>query len=214
MQPLYVWVFFYDAQVCTTLFSQMTNYEYAYVGTVYEFILATGESLYSEANLHECPIFQIMCVCVCVCARTHVFLVAQSCPTFRNPMDCSWPGSSVCGISQASIVEWVAIFFSRGSSWLRDWTCVSCISCIGRQILHHWDTWDALSNDANNQISSQKNRGIDVFHLVLILSGNNHLLIKAHLWKISLWIDKYLHRHKPDLIHHCFGNINTLLGNY
>ena len=72
MQPLYVWVFFYDAQVCTTLFSQMTNYEYAYVGTVYEFILATGESLYSEANLHECPIFQIMCVCVCVCARTHV----------------------------------------------------------------------------------------------------------------------------------------------
>ena len=124
MQPLYVWVFFYDAQVCTTLFSQMTNYEYSRLGIVYEFILATGESLYSEANLHECPVFQMMCVCVCVCvcARVcvcvcvHVFLISQSCPTFRNPMDCSWPGSSVCGISQARIVEWVAIFFSRGLS--------------------------------------------------------------------------------------------------
>ena len=78
MQPLYVWVFFYDAQVCTTLFSQMTNYEYAYVGTVYEFILATGESLYSEANLHECPIFQIMCVCVCVCVRAHACVLSRS----------------------------------------------------------------------------------------------------------------------------------------
>ena len=67
MQPLYVWVFFYDAQVCTTLFSQVTNYEYAHLGIVYEFILATGEILYSEANLHECPVFQMMCVCVCVC---------------------------------------------------------------------------------------------------------------------------------------------------
>ena len=44
--------------------------------------------------------------------------VAQSCPTLCNPKDCSLPGSSsIHGIFQAKILEWVAIFFSRGSSW-------------------------------------------------------------------------------------------------
>ena len=52
-----------------------------------------------------------LCVCVCVCV-----LVAQSCPTLCDPMDCSPPGSSVLGIPQARILEWVAIPFSRGSS--------------------------------------------------------------------------------------------------
>ena len=42
--------------------------------------------------------------------------VAQSCPTLWGPMDCSPPGSSVHGILQARILEWVAISFSRGSS--------------------------------------------------------------------------------------------------
>ena len=46
----------------------------------------------------------------------HCYLVIQSCPTLCNPMDCSPPGSSVCGISQARILEWVAIPFSSGSS--------------------------------------------------------------------------------------------------
>ena len=67
----------------------------------------------------------------------HACLVAQSCPTLCNPMDCSPPGSSVHGIFQEGILEWVPISFSRGSSWLRDQTC---ISCIGRQILYHWTT--------------------------------------------------------------------------
>ena len=57
--------------------------------------------------------------------------VAQSCPTLWEPMDCSLPGSSVHGIFQARILEWVAIFFSRGSSWPRDRTRVSCI--VGRR---------------------------------------------------------------------------------
>ena len=48
-------------------------------------------------------------------------LVAMSCPTLCDPTDCSLPGSSVLGISQASIQEWVAISFSRGSSQPRDW---------------------------------------------------------------------------------------------
>ena len=57
-------------------------------------------------------------------------LVAQLCLTLHDPMDYSQPGSSVHGILQARILECVAIPFSRGSSWLRDWTQVSCI--VGR----------------------------------------------------------------------------------
>ena len=53
-------------------------------------------------------------------------------------MNCSLPGSSVCGIFQARILEWV-VLFSKGSSWPRDWTH---ISCIGRQILYHLATWE------------------------------------------------------------------------
>ena len=54
--------------------------------------------------------------------------VAQSCPTLCDPMDCSPTGSSIHGIFQARVLEWVAISFSRGSSWPRDWTRVSCIA--------------------------------------------------------------------------------------
>ena len=51
--------------------------------------------------------------------------VAQSCATLCDPVDCNLPGSSVHGILQARILEWVAISFSGGSSWLRNWTRVS-----------------------------------------------------------------------------------------
>ena len=56
--------------------------------------------------------------------------VAQSCPTLCDPMDGSLPGSSVHGIFQARVLKWVAISFSRGSSWPRDWTLDSHI--VGR----------------------------------------------------------------------------------
>ena len=59
----------------------------------------------------------------------------QLCPTLCDPMDCSPPGSSVHGNFQVRILEWVAIFFPRGSSQLRDRTQVSYVSCIGRQVL-------------------------------------------------------------------------------
>ena len=54
--------------------------------------------------------------------------VTQFCPTLCNPMYCSLPGSSVCGILQASILEWVVIPFSRASSQPRDQMGVSCIA--------------------------------------------------------------------------------------
>ena len=62
-----------------------------------------------------------------------------------DPMDCSPLGSSVHGIFQARILEWVAISYSRGSSQARDLTCISCTSCIGRWILYCCTTWDPLS---------------------------------------------------------------------
>ena len=71
-----------------------------------------------------------MFVCVCV------YGVVQLCLTLCNPMECSLPGSCVHRVFQARILEWVAISFSRGSSWPRDWTCVSYIYCIGRQVLY------------------------------------------------------------------------------
>ena len=52
-------------------------------------------------------------------------------------MNCSPPGFSVRGISQARVLEWVAISFSRGSSWQRDWSHTSYVFCIGRLILYH-----------------------------------------------------------------------------
>ena len=73
---------------------------------------------------------------VCVCS------VTKSCPTLWDLMNCSLPDSSVQGIFQARILEWVAIS-SRESSQPRDQTHVSCVSCFGRGILYHWATWEA-----------------------------------------------------------------------
>ena len=70
------------------------------------------------------------------CIYTYIYcLVAKSCSTLCDPMDCSPPGSSVHGISQARILEWIVISFSRGSSQPRDQTLISCIC---KWILYHW----------------------------------------------------------------------------
>ena len=63
-------------------------------------------------------------------AFSATYMRAQSCPTLCDPMDCSPSGSSVYGILQARILEWVAMPSSRGSSWPRDRISISCISCM------------------------------------------------------------------------------------
>ena len=68
-------------------------------------------------------------------------LVALLYPTLCESMDCSWPCSSVHGILQAEVLEWVAIPFSRGSSHPRGQTQVSCI--VGR-FFTFWTTKEAL----------------------------------------------------------------------
>ena len=70
------------------------------------------------------PCDENVCVCVCVCVCVWV---AQSCPTLCNPMDYSLPGSSVHGILQARILEWVAISFPR-----------ICRICINEEEFCYW----------------------------------------------------------------------------
>ena len=70
---------------------------------------------------------------------------AQSCSTLCDSMDYSPPGSSVHGIFQARIREWVAISPFRRSSQPWDQIHISSVSCIGRQTLYHWATWEAVS---------------------------------------------------------------------
>ena len=74
----------------------------------------------------ECtPTYKVFLNLAFMCAQlfSHVWL-------FVTPMDCSSSGSSVHGISQATMLGWVAVSFSRGSSQPRNQTCVSSISCI------------------------------------------------------------------------------------
>ena len=67
--------------------------------------------------------------------------VSQSCPTLCDPMDCSLSGSSIHGIFQARVLEWIAISFSRGSSWPRNQSRVSRVA--GRHFTV-WATREAL----------------------------------------------------------------------
>ena len=67
----------------------------------------------------------------CICAKS-----LQSRPTLCNPVYCNPPGSSVHGILQARILEWVAVPSSQASTRPRDWTHISFIACIGRQIVY------------------------------------------------------------------------------
>ena len=83
----------------------------------------------------------VLCVCVCVCV-----CVSESCLSLWS-YGCSLPGSSVHGILQTKILEWVAISFSRESSLPRDWTQVSCI--VGR-FFPFWATSEALDTSHKN----------------------------------------------------------------
>ena len=68
-----------------------------------------------------------------VCAKS-----LQSYPTLCHHKDRRLSGSSVYGILQARILEWVSMPYSRGSFQPKDQTCVSSVSCVGRWILYHW----------------------------------------------------------------------------
>ena len=74
---------------------------------------------------------------------TCVWILSHSirCPTLCDPTGST--GSTVHGILQARILEWIVISSSRRSCPPRDETCNSCVSCFGRQVLCHCITWEA-----------------------------------------------------------------------
>ena len=76
--------------------------------------------IYPNKNvMYVCYAFVLGCVWLC------------------DPMDCSPAGSSVHWIFHSRIMEWVAMSFSRESSWPRDWTCILCVSCIVSLTLYY-----------------------------------------------------------------------------
>ena len=75
------------------------------------------------------------------CMHPHLLSHVQ---LFCDPMDYSLPGSSAHEILQARVLEWIAISSSRGSAQPGDRTHISWVSCIGKQILNHCTTWEAL----------------------------------------------------------------------
>ena len=99
----------------------------------------------------------------CVCGRkkrqNRVCMLSHFSLALCDPMDCSLPASSVHGILQARILEWVAISFSRESSWPRDWTHISYVSCIGRRILertHLYAMCQVLAAGTNRMIMGKE----------------------------------------------------------
>ena len=89
-----------------------------------------------EAFLPNSGMFRkLMCVHVC----------AQLCPTLRPHKNCSLPGSSIHGVFEARILEWLAISFSKGFSLPRDQPHVFCISCIAGRF-YHWEAQKQIRN--------------------------------------------------------------------
>ena len=76
----------------------------------------------------QAPCIAVRFLTIWATSKPKNVLVAQSCPTLCDPMDCSPQCSFIHWILQARILEWVAIPFSRGSSWCRNQTQVSCIA--------------------------------------------------------------------------------------
>ena len=83
-----------------------------------------------------------------LCKHMHVCLFSRSVVS-----TCSPTGSSVHRIYQARILESVAISSSRESPQPRDQIHISCVSCIGRQILYHWATWEVMQIHAHTQMN-------------------------------------------------------------
>ena len=145
-----IWEFYYFAHFT---FKFMTHFKLIFVKTP-----RYVPRLFFFFNVDECPVVLVSFVLFyCLYSFDHdwltifkeiafwVFCVmcrcAQSRPILCDPMDWNPPGSSVHWIFQARILDWVAIPFSRASSWPRDLTCVCCISCVDWQILFHCTTW-------------------------------------------------------------------------
>ena len=106
----------------------------------------------------------------------HACLVTKSCPTLCNPMNYSPPGSLVHGIFQARILEWVAISFSRGSSWPRDQTLVFCTA---HRFFTDWATREAQWTQKENWSVTESSPKTTWLHWL-------HVSVSSHLYTMKL----------------------------
>ena len=131
---------FFISENCNTIFlvAQAKSLELSSIFHIHQHILLPPHSLttfltfpllHTVAKTHNIT-FWIVAISPNICLLLSHSVVSNS----ATPMDCNPPGSSVHGILQARILEWVAISSSRGSSWPRDQTQLSYISCIGRWV--------------------------------------------------------------------------------
>ena len=117
-------------------------------------------------------------------------LVAHSCPTLCDTMDCSLTDSSVHGILQARILEWVAIAFSRGSSQPKDWTW---ISCTAGSLFTFWVTREAHTKWSKVK---KKERQIpyDIIYMWNLKYNTNELIYEtetdSQTQKTDVWLLK------------------------
>ena len=108
-------------------------------------------------------------------------LVAQLCPTLCDPMDCSPPGSSVHGILQARILEWVAISSSRESSQPRDWIWVSCIAD------GFFTFWATREVQGHHEFNGKKM--VDVSQFILVINFICAQVVTYFQWgDFSVWL--------------------------
>ena len=115
-------------------------------------------------------------------------LVAQSFPTLYDPMDCSQTASSVHGILQARILEWVAMPSSRGSSQLRDRTPVSYVSCIRQGSL----PWVPPGSQASEKVVCLRSLWFlpagpleDFLSLFFLISQGSLTHLNPSIWELS-----------------------------
>ena len=136
-------------------------------------------------HLHYIRLHPSLCVCVCVCAVCLLRYSVMSnslLPHGLQPIRllCPWnfPGK---------ILEGVAISYSKGSSQPRDRTHISCVSCIGRQILQHWATSEAQHPSLGIEKHLQSNTLIFLKQNVLILSLSRKIKIFRNLLSVQVW---------------------------
>ena len=152
-----------------------------------------------------------MCLFLFFCFQSlHIFMfdvcvhakLLQSCPTLCDSMDCSPPGFSVCGILQAAILEWVVMPSSRGSSWPRNWTCISCVSCIAGRVF----TTEPLGKQKEGDPACLKQSFLFMIFLFQLLSVFKNLVFVAALWCSfpfarcgAAWFMNHLDLHMPSV---------------
>ena len=101
---------------------------------------------------------------------------AQPCPTLCDPMGCSPLGFSVHGISQARILECIAISLSKRSSWSRDW---SHVSWIDMWVLYHWATREATEGKEEDSVPGRMSPQLLflLVHLFLMITWSGFIYV-------------------------------------